>query len=73
MVENAVRQYKDPANLTKTERETYDLHKQGVSNIDIASKLGVSPRSVSGALRVAKEKIELIRVINEQDRRLSWN
>ena len=51
----ARRQYKDPFKLTQRENEIMEALEQGLSNSQIAQKLGLA--SISGQIKVIYEKL----------------
>ena len=68
------RRFKDPALLTPYEQKIYDLSCQGLNPAQISEALNGSsqPKTIDIRLRLIKEKIELKRITDAQDRRISW-
>jgi len=68
------RRFKDPSLLTPYEQKIYDLHCQGMGPAQISEALNGSsmPKTIDIRLRLIREKIELKRITDAQDRRISW-
>ena len=68
------RRFKDPSYLTPYEQKIYDLSCQGKTPAEISAALNGSsqPKTIDIRLRLIKEKVELKRITDAQDRRISW-
>ncbi len=68
------RRFKDPSLLTPYEQKIYDLHCLGMGPAQISEALNGSsmPKTIDIRLRLIKEKVELKRITDAQDRRISW-
>ena len=68
------RMFKDPNSLTPYEQKIYDLSCQGLTPAQISEALKGSsqPKTIDIRLRLIKEKVELKRIMDAQDRRISW-
>jgi DNA-binding CsgD family transcriptional regulator len=67
--------YADLSILTPSEERLWELSQRGLKSKQIAEALGktTSGKVISERLRLIRRKLELKELMNDQDRRLSWN